>query len=240
MKHLLVFIPTYNEKENIPLLYKRLREQGNFDLLFLDDNSPDGTGKIIDAIAKDDAQVAVIHRLGKQGIGSAHKVGIRYAYDQGYSRLITMDADFTHDPALIPKILELSENYDLVIPSRYLEDGSLDDWNLFRKGLTKLGHLLTYSLLGLKNDATGAYRLYRLDKIPKRFLDLVESNGYSFFFESLYVLNQNRFKMVEIPIKLPKRTYGSSKMSYKEILKSLKQLGVLSVRSLVAPGSSQI
>jgi dolichol-phosphate mannosyltransferase len=229
----LIFVPTYNEKDNIVTLFERIQRVGlSADILFLDDNSPDGTGDLMDKIASESPNVSVIHRTGKLGIGSAHKEGIRYAYRRGYRRLLTMDADFTHAPEMIPLLLEQSEQNDVVIASRYLQKESLKGWNIFRKVLTWLGHVLTTVLLGLKYDSTGAFRVYRLDKVPAVFLDKVESNGYSFFFESLHVLNRNGFKIIEVPNALPPRTYGSSKMDIREVFRSVRQLFSLCFRDV--------
>lgn len=231
-----IFIPTYNESENILPLYEKIKGLGlDTDLLLLDDTSPDGTGKIMDAIAAKDPRVNVIHRKGKLGIGSAHKDGISWAYRHNYTRILTMDADFTHMPETIPKLLAASENADIVVASRYLQEESLQGWNIGRKSMTKLAHVLTTVLLGLKQDSTGAFRVYRLDRIPFEFLAKVQSNGYSFFFESLFVLNENRFRIVEVPNTLPPRTYGSSKMDVSEIFKSVRQLLQLFLRKSLTP-----
>jgi dolichol-phosphate mannosyltransferase len=221
----LLFIPTYNERENIGPLFEKIQTVGlDTDILLLDDNSPDGTGKIMDDIAAIHPHVSVIHRSGKLGIGSAHKDGILYAYREGYRTLITMDADFTHNPERIPDLLAVKDKGDLVVASRYMQPESLPGWNLFRKFMTTLGHFLLKNLLGIENDATGALRVYRLDRIPKEFVSLVKSDGYSFFFESLYVLVRGDYKIVEVPIQLTPRTYGSSKMTVKDIYKSVRQL----------------
>ena len=229
----LVFIPTYNEKDNVEPLFKLLSDLPlKFDILFLDDNSPDGTGKIMDRLACKNPHVHVIHRKGKEGIGSAHKEGLRWAYRRGYQHFISMDADFTHPPEYIPKLLDNGNGAAIVVGSRHLMKESLKGWNLMRKALTKLGHLLTTQILGLKYDSTGAFRLYRLEQIPEEFLNLIQSNGYSFFFESLYTFHRRGIAIAEIPITLPPRTHGSSKMSYAEIFKSLRLLLQLYCRPL--------
>ena len=221
----LVFVPTYNERENVRLTYDLIKALGmDLDLLFLDDNSPDGTGLILDDIAASDQRVRVIHRSGKQGIGSAHLEGIRFAYQNRYPILVTMDCDLTHPAEHIPDLLALAEHADLVLGSRFMRNESLADWNLFRKSLTHIGHFLTRRLLKVPYDATGGFRLYRLDKLNPRVFDLVNSTGYSFFFESLYILCLNRARVKEVPINLPKRTYGHSKMSIRDILGSLQKL----------------
>lgn len=232
-RQILVFIPTYNERENVVNMVRRLQALNlECTILFMDDNSPDGTGRILDELSAKYENLKVLHRTGKLGIGSAHGEGLRWAYDNGFKTCITMDCDFTHPPEYIPELIKLSDSFDIVITSRYLKKGSLSDWNLFRKNLTKLGHFLTYTLLKMKYDATGAFRLYRLDRIPKHFIDLVSSDSYSFFFESLFILDFNRFKIKEIPIVLPARTYGHSKMRVRDAFGSLKFLLIIFLNTL--------
>ena len=221
----LVFIPTYNERDNVTPLCEEIQGLGlDLDILFVDDNSPDGTGRVLEELAARYPNVRVAHRKGKLGVGSAHYDGIRKAYDDGYRILITMDCDFTHPPRHIVDLLAEAETADVVVGSRYLAKRSLAGWNLVRKLLTWTGHALTRVLLGMKQDATGALRLYRLDRIPRQAFDLVSSKGYSFFFESLYILNFNGFRIREIPIALPPRTYGHSKMTFREIRHSVALL----------------
>ena len=222
---ILIFIPTYNEHENVEKLYAEIAGLSlNADILFMDDNSPDGTGAILEQLAKKNKEITVLHRSGKLGIGSAHVGGIRWAYEHNYKILVTMDCDFTHSPEDIKNLLKFSQDYDVVVGSRYMNKNSLDGWNIFRKTLTNLGHFLTRICLGMPYDATGAFRLYRLDKIPKELFSLIQSKGYSFFFESLYAIQQNKFKIKEIPIILPPRVYGHSKMSIKEAYHSFERL----------------
>lgn len=171
----LVMIPTYNERDNVERICGDILALGiELDILFVDDNSPDGTGPVLDALAARHANVRVLHRSGKLGIGSAHLAGIDWAYRQGYQLLVTMDCDYTHPPEYIPRFLELAGSHDVAVGSRYMLKTSLSEWNLFRKGLTLLGHFLTRNLLGMPYDATGAYRAYRLDRIPRQTFDLVQ------------------------------------------------------------------
>jgi dolichol-phosphate mannosyltransferase len=215
-------------------LYGQIRELGlGTDILFLDDNSPDGTGRIIDGIAAEDPSVHVIHRERKLGIGSAHLDGIRWAYAHGYQTLVTMDTDLTHSPERIADFLSHSHDHDIVIGSRYMQEGSLRTWNLLRKTLTHTGHLLTTFLLGMPFDATGGFRVYRLDRIPAGVFELVYSASYSFFFESLYVCWLNGAKVFEVPIELPARTYGSSKMAFKDALRSTLLLAHLFMKTRI-------
>lgn len=237
MNRLLVFIPTYNEHENVGRLHAELRKLPlDMDILFMDDGSPDGTGKILDDIAAGDPRMKVIHRSGKQGIGSAHHTGIRHACEQGYDVLITMDCDFTHNPADLPKLLETLQGYDLAVGSRYRSQDSLQGWSLPRKLLTHFGHFLTSNLLGLPQDASGGLRAYDLRRIKHNAFNPIQSRSYSFFFESLYVLIKQGYKVSELPITLSARTYGHSKMSFREASRSAMFLFRLCLENIVNPG----
>jgi dolichol-phosphate mannosyltransferase len=228
----LLFIPTYNERENVGIIYQQIKQLNlDLNLLFIDDGSPDGTGMILDQLAKQDPCVSVIHRSGKLGIGSAHQHAIDWAYQQGYSILISMDCDLTHPPERIPDLIVGSKDAQVVVGSRFMQVESLADWNIYRKFLTHLGHFLTRHLLHVSYDASGAFRLYRLDTINPKLFKLVESRGYSFFFESLYVLCLSNTRIAEIPITLPKRTYGHSKMKISDIVASVRRLFALYFRS---------
>jgi len=216
---ILIMIPTYNERENVEKMYREIRRTGiDADILFVDDNSPDGTGAVLDGLAKDDPRLLVIHRPGKQGIGSAHLDGIGWVYARGYTHLVTMDCDFTHSPENIKDFLACADEYDVVVGSRHMRTDSLTGWNIWRKCITKTGHLLTTVLLKMPYDSTGAFRLYRLDRIPPELFGKVKSRGYSFFIESLTVLNINKFRIKEIPIALPPRTYGHSKLQFRDMV----------------------
>ena len=234
----LIMIPTYNERENVPQMFQQISELNlDADLLFVDDNSPDGTGDIIDDIIKDVDSAHALHRPGKQGIGSAHFEGIQWAYGHNYQQLVTMDCDFTHSPSDIKEFLKHAESNDIVVGSRYMDDESLSDWNLLRKFLTYFAHFLTTALLRMTLDATGAFRCYRLDRVPLGCFELIKSKGYSFFFESLFVMVSNKFLIKEIPIKLPARTCGHSKMTLKDAFSSLKFLMELYLTKLFKPAS---
>ncbi len=183
----------------------------------------------------------MLHRPGKLGVGSAHAHGLRWAYDHGYSLLVTMDGDFTHEPRYIPDLLaEAARGADVVVGSRYLLKSSLAGWNPWRKALTRIGHLLTRGLLRMPYDATNAFRCYRLDMIPRHLFEVVVSRGYSFFFESLYVLHRNRFRIAEVPVPLPKRTYGSSKMSLREVRNSVRLLFATCFKALFNPEKFEV
>jgi dolichol-phosphate mannosyltransferase len=228
LNNTLVMIPTYNEKGNVATLASKIIDLNlPADILFIDDNSPDGTGQSLDNIKgmqKNNTVIHVIHRSGKLGVGSAHKVGIGYAYAEKYTTLVTMDADGTHDPTDIPKFIRWASDekgYDLVVGTRHMREDSLEGWSLWRKLVTRTGHILTTCILGIPFDATGAFRLYRLDKIPIGIFLKVKSDSYSFFFESLTILNLNKVKIIEIPITLSARSIGHSKLEIKDLIKSL-------------------
>jgi dolichol-phosphate mannosyltransferase len=232
----LIFVPTYNERDNVEPLCRAITAY-DADVLFIDDGSSDGTAEILNRLALEVPQVKVIHRAGKLGVGSAHFDGITYAYRTGYDALITMDCDFTHPPERIPELIKkASQGYDIVTGSRHLQAGSLPGWSLYRKVLTSLGHLLTRVVLGMPYDATGAFRYYRLTTVPQEVFSLVEARGYAFFFESLYVLHLNGFKIGEVAIALPSRTQGNSKMDLSEIFRSLRLLLMMSYQKITQPG----
>jgi dolichol-phosphate mannosyltransferase len=223
VNEILIFIPTYNEAENAERLCRELSALSiGADILFCDDNSLDGTGEIVSRLVEENEQVYAIHRIGKLGIGSAHQAGIRYAYSHNYKTLVTMDCDFTHLPLDVLRLLKVAHNSarPVAIASRYMENNSLPGWNIMRRSLTYFGHLLTTRLLGLPHDATGALRVYKLDQVPREIFDLVTACGYSFFFESIFVLHRNHLAIEEMPIALPARSYGSSKMCLRETWRS--------------------
>lgn len=233
---LLLLVPTYNESNNVKnILDQILALRINADILFVDDNSPDGTGRLLDELAKQHQRLLVKHRQKKLGIGSAHRDGIQWAYANSYDKLITLDCDATHPPEYIPDFINASARYDIVVGSRHIQESSLADWSLKRKFLTKLGHFLTFYCLSIPYDATGAFRIYNLKTIPESFLEKVRSQGYSFFFESLFILHRNRFKIGEIAIHLPSRINDRSKMRYKDIYDSLYLLATLLIEKILNP-----
>jgi dolichol-phosphate mannosyltransferase len=229
----LILIPTYNESGNVRVIFERIKElKLGTDILFVDDHSPDGTGALIDEIIRDNPNVYVLHRAGKMGIGSAHQDGIRWAYEKRYTTLITMDCDFSHSPDYLRDFLKDPGDTDIIVGSRYMDPDSLKQWNLHRKALTRIGHFLTKTILKMPYDATGAFRLYRLNRIPAGIFDLVQSKGYSFFFESLYILHLNKCSIREFSIRLPARTYGHSKMTLPGAFKSFLHLVDISLKTL--------
>ncbi len=233
----LVMVPTYNERDNAPRMVDAIKALGlDVDVLFIDDNSPDGTGDVLDAMCAGYPRLSVRHRSGKNGIGSAHLDGIAAAYAGGYARLVTLDCDFSHSPEDIPDFLRAADTADVVVGSRWTAMNSLPGWNMFRRMMTGMGHFLTRIVLGLRYDATGAFRAYRLDRIPEAVFSLVQSRSYSFFFESLFILHKNAARIHEIPIVLPARTYGHSKMTMQGAVQSVRIMLGIAVRYRRRPG----
>ncbi len=225
MRDTLIFLPTYNERDNVTPIYQAIRGLApDCQILFIDDNSPDGTGQILDVLAAGDPRLTIVHRSGKLGIGSAHKAAITWAYERGYSTLVTMDADFAHKPEYILHMLDRAEQCDVVVGTRFERRESLEDWHIVRKLLTHTGHLLTRVLLGLPYDATGAFRVYQLGRIDQVVFSSIRSNDYAFFFEALHVLQRQGFSIRELPIQLPARTYGSSKMQLADVIRGFLRL----------------
>lgn len=221
----LIFVPTYNERDDAPRMVAALEAlRLDADILFIDDASPDGTGAILDGLRAAHPRLHVVHRAGLLGIGSAHLDGIAWAYDRGYERLITLDGDFSHSPEDIPRLLSESDHADVVVGSRWMARNSLRGWSVFRRFMTGAGHFLTARVLGLPYDATGAFRIYRLDRIPRRVFSVVRSRRYAFFFESLLLLHVNGFRIAQVAIVLPARTYGHSKMTTRAALQSARIL----------------
>lgn len=228
----LVMVPTYNESENVGVIVSGILSTGlDADLLFVDDGSPDGTGAILDRLAVEHPRLQVLHRAAKLGVGSAHKAGIRWAHQHGYTRLVTMDSDLSHSPADIPRLLAASNDADVVVGSRFVEANSLEGWIWYRKLMTRLGYLLTALLLRLPHDCTNAFRCYRLDRIPAQIFETVQSDGYSFFFESLHRLHAGGTRISQVAIKLPARTYGHSKMKLEDVAYSVRLVFLLGWRS---------
>lgn len=211
----LVFIPTYNELQNVEILYKEIKKnKPEVDILFCDDNSPDGTGVFLDELAKKDPTVFVMHREKKLGLGTAHLCAFDYAQKHSYRYLITMDADLTHDPKYIPALFDKKDNSDVVIGSRYIDGGSMSGWGKVRLKFTYFWRNLIKNGLGMPYDCTGAYRLYHVKVLNRSVYEKVKSKGFSFCIESLFRLKEAGCKVAEVPIKARNRIHGESKLSF--------------------------
>jgi len=222
---ILLVIPTLNEFGNIQKIYKKIQSTNKkINVLFIDDNSTDGSKEIIVNLKKKNKRINYIFRKKKLGIGSAHKVGIKIAKKKNYRYVCTMDCDGTHDPRHINKMFDKIKNSDLVISNRFLKKNSLEGWDIKRIIITKLRYYLVWVLLGTKLDGSGGFRLYDLKKVKLR--DILESadNNYNFFWQSAFLLEYKKYKISEIPINLPNRVIGSSKMKLKDLISGVINL----------------
>ncbi len=215
----IVIVPTYNEAENVsPLLERILSLEENVDVLIVDDNSPDGTGEVVDAIAEKNSRVQVIHRTAKLGLGTAYTAGFTHALQHGYDRIITMDADFSHNPRYIPALLRLTETCDLAIGSRYVPGGGVRLWGLHRRLLSHGANLFARSVLGLHaHDCTAGFRCYRAAVLEAVDPHSIRADGYSYLLEMLWRVQKAGFSVAETPIVFTDRRRGASKISQKEI-----------------------
>jgi len=212
-----VVIPTYNEAENLPKLVSALFILPlDLRILVVDDHSPDGTGAIADELAKQNPRLRVIHRAGKEGLRSAYLSGFRTALDDGADAVAQMDADFSHDPAKLVKMASRLENCDLVIGSRYIQGGAVDEnWPLWRKSLSAFGNFYSRAILRLpQRDVTAGFRLWRRETLDGMPLQRVHSNGYVFQVEMAYLAHCLDYTIDEIPVYFPDRQKGRSKMSF--------------------------
>ena len=208
----LIAIPTYNEYENITLLLDSIfKENLNSDILFIDDNSQDNTEKAIRLYQEKKTNIKLISREKKMGVGSAHLKALEFAYSNKYDLLVTMDADFTHNPKYIKQMLKLNESYPVVIGSRHIEKDSIQSWPLFRKFLTYSAFYVTKNFLNISFDATSGFRSYNLKMINQNIFNKIKSQSYSFFIETSFVLNKE-LNVKAIPVKMPIRFAEKSKM----------------------------
>jgi dolichol-phosphate mannosyltransferase len=214
----LIIVPTLNERKNILNLYNKINKTNmNFDILFIDDNSIDGSQEIIKKLAKKSKKIKYIFRPKKMGIGSAHKDAFKWAYKKKYQILISIDADGTHDPKFIKLFINKLKNHDIVISNRFMKPNLLQDWPLVRIWLTFVRHLAIRILLSIPYDSSGAFRCINCKKVSLSDLILAKDNGYSYFWESIFILHQKKYKIIQLPVPLPFRQVGKSKISFKDI-----------------------
>ena len=228
MSKTLIFSATYNEKDNIKeLIYQINRFKENLDILIIDDNSPDQTGEILVKLKSTYNNLISIHRDQKLGLDTAHKFAYQYAIDNGYTKLITMDADLSHDPKEIPVLINLLDKHEFVIGSRYMDGGKCEMKGL-RLLMSIIGNKVIRLVLKLKcTEFTSSYRGFNIEKLQNFNLNIVKSKGYSFFMESIFRIAQNGYKIHQIPITFKNRTKGESKIPKIEILRTIKNLLIL-------------
>tara|TARA_B100000700_G_C15013163_1_gene842002 strand:- start:444 stop:1346 length:903 start_codon:yes stop_codon:yes gene_type:complete len=228
IKKILIFFATYNEAENIEKIFHSTNENlPNQHLLVIDDNSPDGTGIILDRLSKNNERVNIIHRPKKMGLGTAHKLAMQYAIKNKFDILITMDADFSHHPKYLPIILKNLEGNDFVIGSRYVKGGGLG-YGFLRSSLSITANFLTRNLLKIPlKECTTSYRGFQVSLLKKLNLHSIRSDGYSFFIECIFAIHNLTDRITEFPIFFYDRHSGKSKISKIEIFKSVLCLGKL-------------
>ncbi len=219
MPKTIVVLPTYNEAENLPLMVDALLNLAveNLNILVVDDNSPDGTGKIAEDLAtKHPGRITVMHRQEKNGLGPAYIAGFKKAISMEPDYIVQMDCDFSHQPKYVPQLIAAMENNDLVLGSRWIKGGSVDEnWPFYRKLLSWFANRVYIpTILGIPvHDATGGFRCWRRQTLIGLDLDRIRSTGYIFMAEMIYVATRLGFRVSEVPIHFPDRTLGTSKMS---------------------------
>ena len=218
-----VIVPTYNERENIrPLVEQLLSLPLEVHVVVVDDNSPDRTGEIADELAARNSHVRVLHRSGKLGLGTAYIAGFKTALSMGADRILTMDADFSHNPRYIPDLINRSRDADLVIGSRYVHGGGTRYCTLPRKVLSWGSNAFAKMVLWLPAmDCTAGFRCYRREVLESIDLDTIFSDGYSFLIEMLYRVQRQGWRVAEVPIIFENRRRGASKISRQEIIKAM-------------------
>ncbi len=225
---IVVIVPTYNELENLPVITGRVRQAvPEADVLVVDDNSPDGTGRLADDLAAGDVHIRVMHRLGKGGLGAAYLAGFAWALQEGYDVVVEMDADGSHQPEQLPLLLDALRSADLVLGSRWVAGGGVVNWPRSRELLSKGGSLYARTMLGVDiRDVTGGYRAFRADTLRKLDLHDVVSQGYCFQIDLAWRASQRGLRVVEVPILFVERTAGVSKMSQKIVVEAMWRVTV--------------
>ncbi len=245
IERVLALIPTYNERENLPAIVRRIRESvPDADLLILEDNSPDGTGAVADELAGADAHVHVLHRAGKEGLGKAYLAGFTWGLERGYDALVEIDADGSHRPEHLPAMLAALADADVVIGSRWVPGGEVVNWPLRRKVLSVGANVYIRVMLGMPiNDATAGYRIYRAGALRTIGLDDVESHGYCFQTDLTWKAVRAGLTVVEVPISFVEREVGYSKMDkdvFSEALVKVAQWGARHRAQQVASAARRV
>lgn len=230
----IVIIPTYNEAENIEkLIAKIFSIDPSLNILIVDDNSPDGTARIVEKIMANDERVHLIKRPGKLGLGTAYIDGFKYAIERNYEAIFEMDADFSHNPEDIPRFLQELDNADLVVGSRYLTGVNVINWPIQRLVLSYFANLYTRIITGMPiRDATGGFKCFRAEALRKIELSKVKTNGYGFQIEMNFRFWANGFRVKEIPIVFTDRRNGTSKMNKKIIFEAVLLVWKLKFRKI--------
>ena len=229
-------LPTYNERENLaPMVIALLGRLGPDDrVLVIDDGSPDGTGELADRLAAEHDRVAVLHRAKKEGLGPAYLAGFRRGLTEGAELILEMDCDFSHDPVDVPRLVAAAADADLVLGSRYVPGGCVENWTLGRRFVSRAGSLYAQALLWAPvRDLTGGFKCYRREVLERIDLGAVSARGYAFQIETTYRALRAGFRVVEIPITFVDREAGSSKMNRAIVLEAVWRVPYLALQALL-------
>ncbi len=230
-----VCLPTYNERENLEPMLRALGDLIGADdrVLVIDDNSPDGTGELADRLAQELRFVDVLHRPRKEGLGPAYLAGFRHALDAGAELVVEIDCDFSHDPADVPRLVAATEDADLVLGSRYVPGGGIENWGAVRRAISAAGSIYARLVLGVPvRDLTGGFKCFRRTVLEAMPLDAVHSRGYAFQIELTYRALRQGFRVREVPIRFTDRVVGGSKMSRAIVLEAIWKVPLLRLAAL--------
>ncbi len=228
-----ICLPTYNERENVERMVRALVGRG-VRVLVIDDNSPDGTGELADRLAGELGYVDVLHRERKEGLGPAYLAGFQRALAGGAELVLEMDCDFSHDPNDVPRLIEAARDAELVLGSRYVPGGSIPNWGLVRRFISRGGCIYAQLFLQTRvRDLTGGFKCYRRRVLETIDLDAIDSKGYAFQIETTYRTLRRGFRVVEIPITFVDREEGGSKMSRAIVLEAVWKVPLLRLRALL-------
>jgi dolichol-phosphate mannosyltransferase len=224
---LVICLPTYNERANLEPMARRLGEtlagiDAESRVLVIDDSSPDGTGELADRLSTELPFLSVLHRARKDGLGPAYIAGFRWALEHGADRILQMDADFSHDPADVPRLLAATEDAGLALGSRYVEGGGTENWGKGRQAISRFGSLYARAFLGERvHDLTGGFKCWRRDALESLPLERIRTRGYAFQIETTYRARRAGFEVVEVPIVFVERRSGASKMTRGIVLEAM-------------------
>ncbi len=236
----LVIIPTYNERENVTRIVPAVLAAAPVDVLIADDNSPDGTGQLADDLAAADERVHVLHRAAKAGLGAAYLDGFRWALDRGFGAVVEMDADGSHRPQDLPRLLDALKGADMVLGSRWVPGGEVVNWPKSREWLSRGGNTYAHLMLRIPlSDATGGFRAYRTDTLRAIDLSTVDSQGYVFQVDLAHRALRHGLRVVEVPITFVERMHGTSKMNRRIVVEAMWRVTVWGVRMRKADRSEQ-
>jgi dolichol-phosphate mannosyltransferase len=232
-----ICLPTYNERANLEPIAHRLGDvlesvDAESRLLVIDDSSPDGTGELADRLSGELPFLSVLHRTRKEGLGPAYIAGFRWALDHGADRIVQMDADFSHDPADLPRLLGATESAGLALGSRYVEGGGTENWGRGRQAISRFGSFYARSILGVPvRDLTGGFKCWRREALESLPLDRVRTKGYAFQIETTYLAIRAGIEVVEVPIVFAERRAGGSKMTRGIVLEAMWKVPELRLRA---------